>query len=76
MDDTRHEATREGLQQGFCVVPADERFRLLYTFLRRNKGKKIMVFFSACNSVKYHAELLNYIDIKVQDIHGKQKQAR
>lgn len=35
-----------------------------------------MVFFSACNSVKYHAELLNYIDIKVWDIHGKQKQAR
>ena len=35
-----------------------------------------MVFFSSCNSVKYHAELLNYIDIPVSDIHGKQKQQR
>lgn len=34
------------------------------------------MFFSSCNSVKYHAELLNYIDIPVKDIHGKQKQQR
>lgn len=33
-----------------------------------------MVFFSSCNSVKFHSELLNYIDIPVLDIHGKQKQ--
>ena len=36
----------------------------------------MMVFFSSCSSVKYHAELLNYIDIPVKDIHGKQKQQR
>ncbi len=44
--------------------------------MKRNKGKKIMVFFSSCNSVKFHSELLNYIDIPVSDIHGKQKQAK
>ncbi len=44
--------------------------------LQRNKDKKIMVFFSSCNSVKFHAELLNYIDIPVSDIHGRQKQAK
>lgn len=37
---------------------------------------QVMVFFSSCNSVKYHGELLNYIDIPVRDIHGKQKQQR
>lgn len=37
---------------------------------------QVMVFFSSCNSVKYHAELLNYVDIPVRDIHGKQKQAK
>lgn len=37
---------------------------------------QVMVFFSSCNAVKYHAELLNYIDIPVKDIHGKQKQQR
>jgi ATP-dependent RNA helicase DDX18/HAS1 len=35
-----------------------------------------MVFFSSCNSVKYHAELLNYIDVPVLDIHGQQKQSK
>jgi len=35
-----------------------------------------MVFFSSCSSVKYHGELLNYIDIPVKDIHGKQKQQK
>jgi hypothetical protein len=28
-----------------------------------------VVFFSSCNSVKYHGELLNYIDIPVLDLH-------
>ena len=28
-----------------------------------------MVFFSSCNSVKFHSELLNYIDMPVLDIH-------
>jgi len=33
-----------------------------------------MVFFSSCNSVKFYSDLLNYVDISVMDIHGKQKQ--
>jgi len=36
----------------------------------------MIVFFSSCNSVKYHAELLNYIDISVLSLHGKQKQRK
>jgi len=36
----------------------------------------VMVFFSSCMSVKFFHELLNYIDIPVMCIHGKQKQAR
>jgi superfamily II DNA/RNA helicase len=32
--------------------------------------------FGNCNSVKFHAELLNYIDIPVMDIHGRQKQQK
>lgn len=63
-----------GLIQGFVTCPAEKRFLLLFTFLKRNRNKKIMVFFSSCNSVKFHSELLNYIDIPVADIHGRQKQ--
>lgn len=35
-----------------------------------------MVFFSSCNSVKFFSNLLNYVDISVMDIHGKQKQQK
>ena len=70
------EATTENLEQGYVTCPSDKRFLLLFTFLKKNKNKKIMVFFSSCNSVKYHAELLNYIDIPVMDIHGRQKQVK
>mmetsp|Transcript_25527 Transcript_25527/g.37689 ORF Transcript_25527/g.37689 Transcript_25527/m.37689 type:complete len:600 (-) Transcript_25527:112-1911(-) len=69
-------ATVDGLQQGYVLCSAEMRFMLLFTFLKKNKNKKIMVFFSSCNSVKFHAELLNYIDIEVMDIHGNQKQQK
>lgn len=69
-------ATAAGIEQGFITCPSDKRFLLLFTFLKKNKNKKIMVFFSSCNSVKFHAELLNYIDIPVMDIHGRQKQVK
>eukprot|EP00892_Ulva_mutabilis_P001905 jgi/Ulvmu1/11715/UM008_0126.1 len=76
VDDARSRSTAARLEQGYVMVPADQRFLLLFTFLKKNRKKKVMVFFSSCNSVKFHAELLNFIDIKVLDIHGKQKQAR
>uniref|UniRef100_A0A0G4FMJ1 ATP-dependent RNA helicase n=1 Tax=Chromera velia CCMP2878 TaxID=1169474 RepID=A0A0G4FMJ1_9ALVE len=68
-------ATVEGLQQGYVVCPAEQRFLLLFTFLKKNKDKKVMVFFSSCASATFHEELLNYIDLPVQCIHGKKKQA-
>lgn len=37
---------------------------------------QVMVFFSSCASVKFHSELLNFIDMPVMDIHGKQKQQK
>ena len=66
VDDKQDLSTREGLEQGYCVVPPEQRFLLLFTFLRKNSGKKVMVFFSSCASVKYHAELLNYINVPVK----------
>ena len=67
VDDTNVQATVETLEQGFVVINAANKFRLLLTFLRKQKNKqqKIMVFFSSCNSVKFYSDLLNYIDISV-----------
>jgi len=76
VDDTNESSTVSRLEQGFVVCPSEKRFLLLISFLKRCKNKKVMVFMSSCNSVKYHAELLNYVDVECQDIHGKQKQQK
>lgn len=68
-------ATVKGLEQGYVICESHTRFLLLFTFLKKNmKKKKIIVFFSSCNAVKYYGELLNYIDVPCLDLHGKQKQ--
>lgn len=69
IDEVRDKATVEGLDQGYVIAPSDKRFLLLFTFLRKNRKKKVMVFFSSCLSVKFHNELLNYIDLPVMCIH-------
>ncbi|EPY75928.1 ATP-dependent RNA helicase DDX18 [Camelus ferus] len=74
VDDDKANATVDGLEQGYVICPSEKRFLLLFTFLKKNRKKKLMVFFSSCMSVKYHYELLNYIDLPVLAIHGRQKQ--
>uniref|UniRef100_A0A8C2UFX7 ATP-dependent RNA helicase n=1 Tax=Coturnix japonica TaxID=93934 RepID=A0A8C2UFX7_COTJA len=69
VDDNKETATVDGLEQGYVVCPSEKRFLLLFTFLKKNRKKKLMVFFSSCMSVKYHYELLNYIDLPVLAIH-------
>ncbi|WOH05303.1 hypothetical protein DCAR_0624718 [Daucus carota subsp. sativus] len=76
VDDERKSVTNEGLEQGYCVVPCAKRFIVLYSFLKRHQSKKVMVFFSSVNSVKFHSELLKYIDVDCFDIHGQQKQQK
>lgn len=81
LDQSRSEQQHSGTvlsstQQGYAVVSSELRFRLLYTFLKKNTQKKVIVFFSSCNAVKFYAELLNFIDIPVLDLHGKQKQQK
>lgn len=69
-------STVAGVEQGFVVVASENRFLLLYTFLRRNLKKKVIVFMSSCNAVKFYYELLNHVDIPVLDLHGRQKQTK
>lgn len=76
VDDDKEQATVSGLEQGYIVCPSEKRLLVLFTFLKKNRKKKVMVFFSSCMSVKYHHELFNYIDLPVMCIHGKQKQTK
>ncbi|XP_047999355.1 probable ATP-dependent RNA helicase pitchoune [Leguminivora glycinivorella] len=76
VDDHREQATVDGLEQGYIVCPSEKRMMVLFTFLKKNRKKKVMVFLSTCMSVKYHHELFNYIDLPVMSIHGKQQQSK
>ncbi|GMH32536.1 hypothetical protein BSKO_00370 [Bryopsis sp. KO-2023] len=76
VDDGQSTATVEGLEQGYCVVPADVRLKLLFTFVKKNRNKKVMVFFSSCASVKFHSDLFNFVELRVMEIHGKLKQTK
>jgi len=67
-------ATVDTLEQGYVMCPSEHRFLLLYHFIKRHLKEKVIVFFSSRNSVSFHAELLNYIDVPCAAFHGKQKQ--
>ena len=56
VDDRKEHSTVEGLEQGYVLCDSDVRFRLLFSFLKKHQKKKIIVFFSSCNSVKFYAE--------------------
>lgn len=76
VDNTKEHSTVSGLEQGYVVCESDKRFLLLFTFLKKMSKKKVIVFCSSCNCVKYHAELLNYIDLPVLELHGNLKQQK
>lgn len=67
-------ATVDTLEQGYVVCPSEQRLMLLYHFTKKNLKKKVIVFFSSRNSVSFHCELFNYIDVPCVAFHGKQKQ--
>lgn len=76
VDHKEEHSTVAGLEQGYVVCESDKRFLLLFTFLKKMSKKKVIVFCSSCNCVKYHAELLNYIDLPVLELHGNLKQQK
>ncbi|XP_065527414.1 ATP-dependent RNA helicase DDX18 isoform X2 [Lathamus discolor] len=60
VDDNKETATVDGLEQGYVVCPSEKRFLLLFTFLKKNRKKKLMgkqkqtkrttTFFQFCNA--------------------------
>ncbi|XP_050394892.1 ATP-dependent RNA helicase DDX18 [Patella vulgata] len=74
VDDEKKSATVAGLQQGYVFYPPEKKFLLLFTFLKKNKDKKIMVFFKTFKSVKYYEVIFNKIGLPVSGIFGKMKQ--
>ncbi|KAH0815261.1 hypothetical protein GEV33_007529 [Tenebrio molitor] len=60
VDDSKSEATVTGLEQGYVVCPSEKRLLVLFTFLKKNRKKKVMgkqkqakrttTFFQFCNA--------------------------
>lgn len=44
--DEKDEATVDHLEQGYVVTPLETRFRLLFTFLKLNRKKKVFLLLS------------------------------
>jgi len=61
----------------FVSCPEYLRFRFLYTFLKKNLDKKIIIFYSTTESAVFHSKLLSRLNVpKVMMMHGQQKQTR
>jgi len=78
VDDKNEVATVETLEQGYIICASEHRFTMLFTFLKKNRSKKIMVFMSTCNAVQFYAELLEYfkLDLQIWSLHGQLKQQK
>jgi ATP-dependent RNA helicase DDX18/HAS1 len=50
--DNGNSATVKNLTQGYVVLNFDEKFLFLYSFIKNNQDKKVMVFFSTCSQVQ------------------------
>ncbi|KAL3823866.1 hypothetical protein ACHAXA_004138 [Cyclostephanos tholiformis] len=69
-------AIYEAYDHTFVTCPESLRFRFLYTFLKKNLNKKVVIFFSTTNSVRYHAALLDMFRIPVLTMHGDQRREK
>jgi ATP-dependent RNA helicase DDX18/HAS1 len=63
----------ESYDHTFVKCPEDLRFLFLYTFLRKNADKKVIVFFSTTQSAKFHSRLLEHFHVPCLTMHSKQK---
>lgn len=63
----------ESYDHTFVKCPEHLRFLFLYTFLKKNTDKKVMIFFSTTNSAKFHARLLDHFHIPCLTMHSRQK---
>lgn len=72
----RDSDTYEAYDHTFVTCPEYLRFRFLYTFLKKNLHKKVMIFFSTSISARFHAELLKRLRVSVLTMHSRQRREK
>ena len=70
-------ATPTGLQQNYVVTPLAKKLDTLWSFLKANVKKKIIVFLSSGKQVRFVYEAFRHLQpgLPLLHIHGRQKQA-
>ncbi|KAJ4790359.1 RNA helicase [Rhynchospora pubera] len=64
------------VRQCYCIIPSKRRLSSLCSFLKRNLSKKSLVIFSSGNSVRFHSEILRYLQIDCLHIDSKMTQLK
>jgi ATP-dependent RNA helicase DDX10/DBP4 len=69
-------ATPSGLQQNYVVTPLPDKLDTLWSFIRANVKKKILVFLSSGKQVRFVYEAFRHLQpgIPLLHLHGRQKQ--
>lgn len=69
-------ATPSTLQQNYVVTPLPEKLDTLWSFIRANLKKKILVFLSSGKQVRFLYEALRHLQpgLPLLHLHGRQKQ--
>ena len=69
-------ATPSTLQQNYVLAPLAEKLDTLWSFIRANTKKKILVFFSSGKQVRFVYESFRHLQpgITLLHLHGRQKQ--
>lgn len=75
--DTAESATPAKLQQNYIVTPLPEKLDTLWSFIRANVKKKILVFLSSGKQVRFVYEAFRHLQpgLTILHLHGRQKQA-
>jgi ATP-dependent RNA helicase DDX10/DBP4 len=70
-------ATPSTLQQNYVLTPLPEKLDTLWSFIRANLKKKILVFLSSGKQVRFLYEALRHLQpgLPLLHLHGRQKQA-
>ncbi|EXJ84637.1 hypothetical protein A1O3_05307 [Capronia epimyces CBS 606.96] len=74
--ETAESATPSTLQQNYIVTPLPEKLDVLWSFIRSNVKKKILVFMSSGKQVRFVYEAFRHLQpgIPLLHLHGRQKQ--
>lgn len=52
LESSNESATVKNLEQGYVLAKPDKKFSLLYTYIKNNLDKKILIFFASCSEVR------------------------